>query len=145
MHRSRRFIIGGVIILAALGYLIYGGMKQAIVYFVTPTELKAENSARGEKFFRVGGMVLAGSLEKDLQTRTFRFRLTDGVESIPVYYQGVPPDLFREGTGAVVEGRFGGDGVFRATTIMAKHSEEYAPPKEGHAKSRSFVPGQEKR
>ena len=145
MHRSRRFIIGGVIILAALGYLIYGGMKQAIVYFVTPTELKAENSARGKKFFRVGGMVLAGSLEKDLQTRTFRFRLTDGVESIPVYYQGVPPDLFREGTGAVVEGRFGGDGVFRATTIMAKHSEEYAPPKEGHVKSRSFVPGQEKR
>ena len=143
MNRRRRFIIGAIIILAALSYLIYGGMKEAMVYFITPTELKAQDTIPGDKFYRVGGMVLAGSLKKNIQTRTFRFNLTDGVQTIPVYYQGVPPDLFREGTGAVVEGRVGQDGVFRATTIMAKHSEEYSPKKEGHAELRSFLPSKE--
>lgn len=145
MGKSRRFIIGAVIIVAALSYLIYGGMQQAMVYFSTPSELNQQPGTVQGKFLRVGGMVLTGSLQKNVKALTYRFQLTDGVASIPVYYKGVPPDLFREGTGAVVEGRFGEDGVFRATTIMAKHSEEYAPPKDGHAKSRSFVPGQEKR
>ncbi len=145
MGKSRRFIIGGVIILAALSYLIYGGMQQALVYFTTPSELKTQNSNVEGKFLRVGGMVLAGSLQKNVQALTYRFQLTDGAASISVYYQGIPPDLFREGTGAVVEGRIGKDGVFRATTIMAKHAEEYMPPKEGHSKARSFVPGQEKK
>ena len=143
MNRKIRFIAGAVIIVAALAFLIYGGMREAMVYFVTPTELKAQNNGTGDRFYRVGGMVLAGSLQKDLQSRTFRFQLTDGVESIPVHYQGVPPDLFREGTGAVVEGRMGPDHVFRATTIMAKHAEEYSPNQEGHEKTRSFVPGKE--
>ena len=144
MGRSRRFIIGAVIIVAALSYLIYGGMRQAMVYFSTPSELKNQEGTVQGKFLRVGGMVLTGSLQKNTKALTYRFQLTDGAASIPVYFKGVPPDLFREGTGAVVEGRFGEDGVFRATTIMAKHAEEYSPPKEGHAKSRSFVPGQEK-
>ena len=144
MNNKRRFIIGALIIVTALSYIIYGGMREAMVYFVTPTELKAQKSAPEKKFYRVGGMVVTGSLQKNLNALTYRFQLTDGAASIPVYFKGVPPDLFREGTGAVVEGRFGEDGVFRATTIMAKHAEEYSPPKEGHAKSRSFVPGQEK-
>jgi len=144
MGKSRRFIIGAVIIVAALSFLIYGGMRQAMVYFSTPSELINQEGTVQGKFLRVGGMVLAGSLQKNAKALTYRFQLTDGGASIPVYFKGVPPDLFREGTGAVVEGRFGEDGVFRATTIMAKHAEEYSPPKEGHAKSRSFVPGQEK-
>jgi cytochrome c-type biogenesis protein CcmE len=90
-------------------------------------------------------MVMTGSLQKNVKALTYRFQLTDGAASIPVYFKGVPPDLFREGTGAVVEGRLGEDGVFHATTIMAKHAEEYSPTKEEHAKSRSFVPGQENR
>lgn len=143
MHRKKRFIIGTFIILAALGYIIYGGMQEAMVYFVTPTELRAKKSPAGEKFYRVGGMVEAGSLQMNLQTRTFRFRLTDGVQTIPVYYQGVPPDLFAEGKGAVVEGRLGADGLFRAKTIMAKHAEEYSPPKDGHTDLRSFMPERE--
>ncbi len=145
MGRSRRFIIGAVIIVAALSYLIYGGMQQAMVYFSTPSELKNQVGTAQGKFLRVGGMVMTGSLQKNVKALTYRFQLTDGAASIPVYFKGVPPDLFREGTGAVVEGRIGEDGVFHATTIMAKHAEEYSPPKEGHAESRSFVPGQEKR
>ena len=145
MGRSRRFIIGAVIIVAALSYLIYGGMRQAMVYFSTPSELKQQGNTVQGKFLRVGGMVLTGSLQKNVKALTYRFQLTDGAAAIPVYFKGVPPDLFREGTGAVVEGRFGEDGIFRATTIMAKHAEEYSPPKDGHAKSRGFVPSQEKR
>ena len=139
--RRNRFIVGGLIILAALSYLIYGGMQEAIVYFKTPEELKGKSRPSKDQSLRVGGMVVAGSLEKDLQTLTYRFQITDGIASIPVLFRGVPPDLFSEGKGAVVEGRFGEDGIFRATTIMAKHSEEYSPPKEGMpAHPRSFVP-----
>lgn len=146
MGRSRRFIIGGVIILAALSYLIYGGMRGAVVYFVTPSELKGQEKPSKDRFLRMGGMVVQGSLEKDLDSLTYRFRITDGKESIPVHFRGVPPDLFSEGKGAVVEGRIGENGIFLATTIMAKHAEEYSPPQEGkHPDSRSFIPGQKGR
>jgi cytochrome c-type biogenesis protein CcmE len=141
MRRRSRFVIGVLIILAALSYLIYTGMREAAVYFVTPSELKAQEKPSKDKFLRMGGMVVQGSLQKDLTNLTYRFQITDGKETIPVYFRGVPPDLFSEGKGAVVEGRFGADGVFQATIIMAKHSEEYSPPKEGiHSDLRSFVP-----
>lgn len=141
-----RFLVGGLIILAALSYLIYGGMRQAMVYFVTPSELKAQNRLGKDKFLRMGGMVVQGSLKKDLKALTYRFEITDGVATVPVFFRGVPPDLFAEGKGAVVEGRIGSDGVFLATTVMAKHAEEYSPPKEGNApSSRSFMPGKEEK
>lgn len=144
MLRRKRFIIGGLIILGALSYIIYGGMQQAIVYFVTPSELRATEHASADKFLRMGGMVVKGSLQKDAKNLIYRFDLTDGTASVPVFFRGVPPDLFSEGKGAVVEGRMGSDGVFRATTIMAKHAEEYSPHpdgKDGYPKS--FVPGKE--
>ncbi len=143
---NRRFIIGGIIILAALSYLITGSMREAMVYFKTPSELMADEGASKGKALKIGGMVLVGSLEKDVKKLTYRFRITDGVESIPVYFLGVPPDLFSEGKGAVIEGRLGEDGVFQATTIMAKHAEEYSPPKNGvHTETRSFVPDQKEK
>jgi len=143
MKKNRRFLIGGIIILAALSYMIYGGMQEAIVYFVTPSELKANERSSADKFLRMGGMVVKGSLNKNLNTLTYRFDLTDGTATFPVYFKGVPPDLFTEGKGAVVEGRIGADGVFQATTIMAKHAEEYSPHADGKPPSKSFVPGQE--
>ena len=96
-----------------------------------PSELKAEESGCSGKFLRMGGMVVKGSLQKDLQNLTYRFELTDGGTSFPVFFKGVPPDLFIEGKGAVVEGRIGNDGVFQATTIMAKHAEDYSPHADG--------------
>jgi len=144
MLRRRRFIIGGLIILTALAYIIYGGMQQAIVYFVTPSELKAKESNSTNKFLRMGGMVVTGSMQKDLKNLAYRFDLTDGNASFPVFFRGVPPDLFTEGKGAVVEGRIGPNGVFQATTIMAKHAEEYSPHLEGkNGYPSSFIPGKE--
>ncbi|HWP57759.1 MAG TPA: cytochrome c maturation protein CcmE [Candidatus Acidoferrales bacterium] len=146
MSRRRRFLVGGLIILAALGYLIYGGMQEAMVYFKTPSELRSGSPPSEQQFLRVGGMVVAGSLQKDLSTLTYRFQLTDGTHAIPVFFRGVPPDLFAEGKGAVIEGRMTSDGVFHATTIMAKHAEEYSPPVEGHPpRAMSFVPAPEEK
>jgi cytochrome c-type biogenesis protein CcmE len=143
MKRSRRFLIGGVVILTALSYMIYGGMQEAIVYFVTPSELKANERSSGDKFLRMGGMVVKGSMQKDLNNLTYRFDLTDGSATFPVFFKGVPPDLFTEGKGAVVEGRVGADGVFQATTIMAKHAEDYSPHPDGKPPTNSFIPAQE--
>ncbi|HEY3151531.1 MAG TPA: cytochrome c maturation protein CcmE [Candidatus Binatia bacterium] len=143
MSKSKRLLIGGIIILAAVSYLVIGDMKEAIVYFVTPSELKAKENASNDKFLRMGGMVVKGSLQKDLQTLTYRFELTDGTTTVPVFFKGVPPDLFTEGKGAVVEGRIGADGVFRATTIMAKHAEEYSPHADGKEAAKSFIPAKE--
>ena len=143
MSKSKRFLIGGVIILAAISYLVIGGMKEAIVYFVTPSELRAKENTSTDKFLRMGGMVVKGSMQKDLQNLTYRFELTDGATNFPVFFKGVPPDLFSEGKGAVVEGRIGKDGVFQATTIMAKHAEEYSPHTDGKDAAKSFIPAKE--
>ena len=143
MAKNKRFLIGGVIILAALSYVIYGGMQQALVYFVTPSELKAKETFSADKFLRMGGMVVKGSLQKDVKNLTYHFELTDGASTFPVFFRGLPPDLFREGTGAVVEGRIGKDGVFQASTIMAKHAEEYSPHEDSQSTPKSFVPAKE--
>ena len=144
MLKRKRFIIGGLIILAALSYIIYGGMQEAIVYFVTPSELKATEALPPTSFCAWAGWWSRDLLQKDVKNLTYRFDLTDGNASFPVFFRGVPPDLFTEGKGAVVEGRIGPDGIFQATTIMAKHAEEYSPHldgKDGYPKS--FIPGKE--
>jgi len=143
MKKNKRLLIGGFIILAAISYLVIGGMKEAIVYFVTPSELRAKENSSDGKFLRMGGMVVKGSLQKDLQNLTYKFALTDGTTNVPVVFKGVPPDLFTEGKGAVVEGRMGKDGVFQATTIMAKHAEEYSPHADGKDAAKSFIPAKE--
>jgi cytochrome c-type biogenesis protein CcmE len=144
--RTRRFLIGGLVILAALVYLIYGGMRQAMVYFVTPSEIKAQETKSPGKFLRVGGMVVKGSLHRNSDGLTYRFQLTDGNAIIPIYFHGVPPDLFGDGKGAVVEGKIGKDGLFVATTIMAKHAEEYSPAEHGKPGSpRGFIPAAEEK
>jgi cytochrome c-type biogenesis protein CcmE len=144
MQRRKRFVIGGLVILGALSYIMYGGMQEAMVYFKMPSELKAEENSSRDKFLRMGGMVVKGSLQADRKNLVYRFELSDGTASVPVFFKGIPPDLFSEGKGAVVEGRMGEDGVFQATTIMAKHAEEYSPhsaAQEGYPKS--FVPAPE--
>jgi cytochrome c-type biogenesis protein CcmE len=129
--RHRKFLLGGLVVAAALGYLIFGGLQETLVYFVTPTELREQGEQAVGRALRVGGMVETGSVQWDPRTLDLAFRLSDGVASVPVRHRGVPPDLFAEGRGAVVEGTVTADGVFQASQILAKHSEEYRPPREG--------------
>jgi len=130
MTRRRRLLLGAGVIALTLGALILTGVRQSVVYFVTPSELMAQDRPAG-RAYRLGGMVVQGSLKQDLAAREQRFLLTDGRASVPVYHRGIPPDLFAEGRGAVVEGKIGADGTFQASTIMAKHSEEYRAPHDG--------------
>jgi cytochrome c-type biogenesis protein CcmE len=144
MQRRKRFLIGGLVIVGALAYILYGGMQEAMVYFKMPSEVKADERGVQDKFLRVGGMVVKGSLRTDIKNLTYRFELSDGGAAIPVFFKGIPPDLFSEGKGAVVEGRLGPDGVFHATTIMAKHAEEYSPHGDDKGNyPKSFLPAQE--
>lgn len=132
-RRYRKFLIGGGVIALALIGLVLTGIRQSVVYFVTPSELRAATGQTAGKAYRLGGMVVQGSLRKDVATLRQDFLLTDGKANVPVRFQGIPPDLFAEGRGAVVEGTVGSDGVFQASTILAKHSEEYKAPHDGQA------------
>lgn len=126
MRRQGKFVVGGVVILAAIAYLIYAGVSQSVVYFVTPSELQAAPVTG--KSYRLGGMVEPGTLKWDPRTLDLAFTLSDGRASVPVKHKGTPPDLFAEGRGAVVEGTWTAGGYFKAGLIMAKHSEEYRAP-----------------
>jgi len=129
MSRRGKFIAGALVIGAALAYLIYAGVSQSVVYFVTPSELKARPISG--KAYRLGGLVAPGSIKWDPRSLDLTFTLTDGITSVPVRHKGTPPDLFAEGRGAVVEGTWSNEGYFRALTILAKHSEEYKAPTQG--------------
>lgn len=126
MRRHRKFLVGGAVIALALAYMIYAGVTESMVYFVTPSEL-SESPVSG-KAYRLGGMVAPGSVAWEPRTLDLRFTVTDGKVAVPVRHTGTPPDLFGEGRGAVVEGRWTSEGYFQASLIMAKHSEEYAAP-----------------
>ena len=126
MTPSAKFLAGGLAILAALVYMIYAGLTQSAVYFITPSELQAAPVTG--KAYRLGGMVLPGSVKWNPATLDLAFTLSDGKASVPVRHRGTAPDLFGEGRGAVVEGSWTGDGYFKASQIMAKHSEDYKAP-----------------
>ena len=96
-----------------------------------PAEIAAGKAAVGQPI-RLGGMVSEGSLERLPDGVTVRFRLNDGPSQVPVEFRGILPDLFREGSGAVAEGRLRADGTFAADNILAKHDERYMPPELGN-------------
>ncbi|MEE9172743.1 MAG: cytochrome c maturation protein CcmE [candidate division NC10 bacterium] len=125
---NRRVLIGGLIIVAAVAYLVWTGTQEALIYFYTPSELEAEEIGRPGRRIRLGGLVVEGSLNHEPETLSYEFQLTDGTAMIPVQFKGIPPDLFKEGAGAIVEGQMVANGVFQADLIMAKHNEEYRAP-----------------
>lgn len=123
-------IVGGLASLTVAAGLALNALDSNIALYVTPSEVAAGKSPQG-KAFRIGGLVKQGSVKR--QDMTVRFVITDTVKEIPVAYTGILPDLFRDGKGAVVQGRLGGDGVFAATEVLAKHDENYMPPEAKHA------------
>jgi cytochrome c-type biogenesis protein CcmE len=114
----------------ALGVISFSNMGEDLVYYWSPTELLARDDAEGY-LVRLGGQVEPGTIDWDKDAHTVAFSVSDGQTSIPVFSQGNPPQMFREGIGVVVEGELGSDGVFQTEKVMVKHSNEYEAPEEG--------------
>ena len=129
MSRGRKIglVVSVVVVIGCLGYLALGNFGQNLVYFFTPSEVIAFTPDHYGKKVRVGGMVVQGSMKVIPDTLKINFELTDGAATIPVNFEGVPPDLFKEGQGAVVEGYWDVSEQFHSHMIMAKHSEDYMP------------------
>ena len=103
-----------------------------LVFFFSPTQVAAGEAPKGTSF-RIGGMVKEGSLKREADGVTLRFVMTDTEKDMTVAYKGILPDLFREGKGAVAQGRLRDDGVFAASEVLAKHDENYMPPEAAKA------------
>ncbi len=127
-RKQRRLtIIGlaGVVLVAAAGLTTWA-LNDRIVYFNTPTDIRAQAPADNQRI-RLGGMIEGGSVERTADGLV-TFTIGDGFETIDVAYRGILPDLFREDSGVITEGTLGADGVFVADTVLAKHDEAYMPP-----------------
>ncbi|MCM5679909.1 cytochrome c maturation protein CcmE [Schlegelella sp. S2-27] len=134
--RQRRvaIVLGIVAALAAATALVIDALRSNMVFYYSPSQVAAQQ-APGGRAFRVGGLVAPGSVRRDgLQVR---FVVTDTVQMLPVRYEGLLPDLFREGKGVVAQGRLAADGVFVAQEVLAKHDENYMPPEAADALQRA--------
>jgi cytochrome c-type biogenesis protein CcmE len=140
-RRQRRFsLIGAALgVLALAVALVLSALKDSIVFFSSPTEVVEKQVKPGTRM-RIGGLVKEGSVSRG-EGLAVRFEVTDGKRTVPVAYQGLLPDLFREGQGVVAEGTLDSAGTFRADSVLAKHDETYMPKdvadalkKQGHWK-----------
>jgi cytochrome c-type biogenesis protein CcmE len=132
--RTRRalWIAAGVAGLGVATALVLNAFQQNLVFFFTPTQVAA-NEAPRDRAFRIGGIVEEGSIVREQDALTVRFKVTDTARTIPVVYTGILPDLFKEGKGVVAQGRLNTDGTFKANEVLAKHDENYMPPEAAHA------------
>jgi len=130
--KNQRLVLVGAAIFAILVAVLLAmwGLRERASYFYTPADIVAGRAMQGRSM-RLGGMVQRGSIVRQPDGVTIRFVLTDGKAETPVVYRGIVPDLFREGSGAVAEGRLQ-NGAFTADTILAKHDERYMPPELGN-------------
>jgi cytochrome c-type biogenesis protein CcmE len=130
--RRRWFAVGALAVAGgALGWISMGDLGDDLVYYWSPSELVSKAEAR-EATVRLGGLVVPGSLNWNREQGRATFQVTDGSTTVSVDCDGNPPQMFREGVGVVVEGRLGGDDVFRTSRVMVKHSNEYQAPADGH-------------
>ncbi len=128
--KNQRLILVVVALVAVIGavLLAMSAAKDKAAYFRSPADIAKAPPAQGEAF-RLGGMVADKSIVREADGVSIRFVVADGAFTTPVRYRGITPDLFKENSGVVAEGAIGPDGVFTATTILAKHDENYMPPK----------------
>ena len=133
-HKRLAIVVG---VLAAVGVgvaLVLNAFQSNLVFFYTPSQVAAKEAPVGHTF-RLGGLVQAGSLQRD--GVNVSFLVTDTSKTIPVHYQGILPDLFKEGKGVVAQGQVGADGIFVAREVLAKHDENYMPPEAADALKRA--------
>ena len=137
MTRKKRrlyFVLAGMTVLGIAAALVLMSFQDSLVFFRSPSDLVEKPIPAGRNF-RLGGLVEEGSI--DSQGVTHRFRVTDLNETVPVTFDGLLPDLFREGQGVVAEGFLTEEGLFIATNVLAKHDENYMPPEVAEALKKS--------
>lgn len=127
--KHQRLVLVVLAIAALVGAVLLAmwGLQDRAAYFVTPSDIAA-GKASPDKAMRLGGMVVIGSLRRDPDGLTIRFIVSDTKATTPVVYRGITPNLFKEGSGVVAEGRLDTNGLFVANNILAKHDERYMPP-----------------
>jgi cytochrome c-type biogenesis protein CcmE len=129
------FIVVGVTAATLLGLKAF---RENLLYFYSPTQIAA-GEAPQTRSFRAGGLVVDGSVTRDPESLIVQFVLTDTIEDITVVYDGILPDLFREGQGIVANGNLQADGKFEAFEVLAKHDENYMPPEVAEALTKAGV------
>jgi cytochrome c-type biogenesis protein CcmE len=127
--RRKRMLVVMLILMGVsiAAFLALTAFQKNLLYFYTPTQVAAGESPQGYPF-RVGGLVVKGSVEREPDSVKVRFLITDGSATVPIVYAGILPDLFREGQGIISIGQMNGQGVFEASEVLAKHDENYMPP-----------------
>lgn len=125
-HKRMAFILVGLAGLAVAAGLVLNALNSNLALYISPTEVMAGNIPK-DKAFRLGGMVVEGSLKRQSDGLTVHFDVTDNVKTIPVSFTGILPDLFKEGTGMVALGKMV-NGMYEATEVLAKHDENYMSP-----------------
>jgi cytochrome c-type biogenesis protein CcmE len=138
-HKRFAWIAAGLAVVAVSVGLVLKAFNSNLVFFYTPTQVDAKEAPQG-KPFRLGGLVTVGSIAREANTLAVRFSLTDTAKTVPVTYTGILPDLFKEGKGAVVQGRLGPDGIFQASEVLAKHDENYQAPEVAEALKKAGHP-----
>ena len=131
-HKRIALIFAGLVVLGAVVALVLNAFQSNLVFFFSPTQVAAGEAPKG-KAFRVGGLVKAGSIVREADGVTLRFVMTDMEREMTVAYKGILPDLFREGKGAVAQGKLNASGIFVASEVLAKHDENYMPPEAAKA------------
>jgi cytochrome c-type biogenesis protein CcmE len=134
-------IFAALVVIGVAALLILNALNSNIALFVTPSEVAAGKAPK-DQAFRIGGMVKDQSVKRD--GLTVHFVITDLVKDIPVAYTGILPDLFKEGKGAVIQGRMNANGEFIASEVLAKHDENYMPPEAQHALEQAQKNGSKK-
>jgi cytochrome c-type biogenesis protein CcmE len=129
-HKRITAIAVSVAALGIAAALVLSAFQKNLVFFFTPSQVAANEAPQGRSF-RIGGMVVPGSLKRE--GVNVEFTVTDTAKSMRVTYRGQLPDLFREGKGVVAQGQLGADGMFRASEVLAKHDENYMPPEAADA------------
>ena len=121
------FIVAGLALVGAAVGLVLFALKNNVSLYFTPTQVYNKEAPQGRSF-RIGGLVEKGSLQREKDGLTVHFKITDTTKTMPVIYNGILPDLFKEGKGVVAQGKLEAGNVFRAEEVLAKHDENYMPP-----------------
>ena len=132
-HKRIAIVVAGLVMVGSAAGLVLNAFQSNLVFFYSPTQVAAQE-APVAKTFRLGGLVEVGSVKRD--GLNVSFVVTDTVKSTPVRYQGILPDLFKEGKGVVAQGQLRGN-VFEAREVLAKHDENYMPPEAKEALERA--------